>query len=69
MAGQSEAARGNKLELKLGIDMPFSGALERFLRVKPEEVEKSVEKSKRENDKESRAKPDGKAIPPRHRGG
>jgi hypothetical protein len=49
--------------------MPFFEALERFLRVKPEEVEKSVEKSKQETDKEWRAKPDGKAIPPRHRGG
>jgi hypothetical protein len=38
--------RGKKLEPKLGLDMPFGEALERFVRVKPHEVDRSVEKSK-----------------------
>jgi hypothetical protein len=38
--------RGKKLEPKLGLDMPFKEALERFARVKPHEVHHSVEKSK-----------------------
>lgn len=38
--------RGKKLEPKLGLDMPFAEALERFARVKPNEVEQSIEKAK-----------------------
>jgi len=46
--------RGKKLEPKLGIDMPFSEALERFLRVKTEEVEKSIETAKGRAAKEAK---------------
>jgi hypothetical protein len=38
--------RGKKLEPKLSLDMPFSEALARYLRVKPAEINEAVEKSK-----------------------
>lgn len=38
--------RGKKLEPKLGLNMPFAEALERFVQTKPKEVERSVEKAK-----------------------
>lgn len=38
--------RGKKLEPKLKLEMPFSEALERMLRVKPHDVEQSVKNSK-----------------------
>lgn len=38
--------RGKKLEPKFGLDMPFGEALARFARVKPAELNASIEASK-----------------------
>lgn len=41
---------GKKLEPKLGLDMSFGEALERFIQTKPKEVERSVEKAKQKKE-------------------
>jgi len=59
-------AKGRKLEPKLGLDMPFAEALERFVLTDPKEVERSIAKSK--NKKPPGSKPSGnkrKAKPKR----
>jgi hypothetical protein len=38
--------RGNKLEPKLKLDIPFDEALRRFAQTKPKEVERSIKKAK-----------------------
>jgi hypothetical protein len=38
--------KGKKLEPKLGLDMGFDEALERFVRTSPAEVDASIERSK-----------------------
>lgn len=38
--------RGKKLEPKLGLDMPFGEALERFAKTKPTELGENIAKSK-----------------------
>lgn len=50
--------KGKKLEPPLHIDMDFGEALERFARVKPDEVKESIERSKKK-------KPPGEATPRR----
>jgi len=48
--------RGKKLEPKLGLDMPFAEALERFVQTNPSEVERSIMKSKQKKPSVSKRK-------------
>lgn len=43
--------KGRKLEPKLGLDMPFAEALQRFIQTKPQEVEKSIARAKQKREK------------------
>lgn len=47
--------KGKKLEPKLHLDLDFAEALERFARVKPEEVAESVERAKQKKPPEDGA--------------
>ncbi len=49
-------AKGKKLEPKLGLDMPFGEALERFIQTKPKEVERSIERAKQKRAPPKRAR-------------
>jgi hypothetical protein len=57
--------KGKTLEPKLGLDIPFEEALDRFLHTKPSEVEASIEKSKQKKPRTvKKKKPGSKHEPP-----
>lgn len=60
--------KGKKLEPKLGLDMPFDEALQRFMQADPKEVEASIERAKQKkpagSKKKKRKSPGSKKAPP-----
>lgn len=55
------SSKGKKLEPKLGLDMPFSEALQRFIKTDPKQVDASVARSKKKKPPGSKKAPPGNA--------
>ena len=62
------SAKGKKLEPKLGLDMPFDEALQRFIQTAPKQVDASIARSKKKKlhrgKKRKRKSPGRKKAPP-----